>query len=48
MLDVGCSTGYLGQELIRRGYKVYGIELDAYVAAEAYQDFLNLEYQHKL
>jgi SAM-dependent methyltransferase len=34
MLEVGCSSGYLGASLVARGHTVYGVEPDP-VAAEA-------------
>lgn len=34
VLDIGCSTGYLGKELVRRGCTVDGVEVDP-EAAEA-------------
>jgi methionine biosynthesis protein MetW len=34
VLDIGCSAGYLGAALARRGCEVHGVELDA-TAAEA-------------
>ncbi|MBO1750964.1 class I SAM-dependent methyltransferase [Actinotalea sp. BY-33] len=35
VLDVGCSTGYLGAELRRRGCRVVGVEQDADAAGRA-------------
>ena len=43
VLDVGCATGYLGEELIKRGCVVLGVELDpeaAKRAAEVLEDVL--------
>ena len=43
VLDVGCSTGYLGRRLVERGATVVGIESDERAAAEArgaYEDVL--------
>jgi 2-polyprenyl-3-methyl-5-hydroxy-6-metoxy-1,4-benzoquinol methylase len=35
MLEVGCSSGYLGASLVARGHKVVGVEPDAGAAAAA-------------
>jgi GT2 family glycosyltransferase/SAM-dependent methyltransferase len=35
VLDVGCSTGYLGEELRGRGCRVWGLDRDAAAVAEA-------------
>ena len=35
MLDVGCSTGWFLKAAQERGFRVAGIELSAYAAAEA-------------
>lgn len=35
ILDVGCSTGYLGKLMKDKGNVVYGVELDGSAAAEA-------------
>lgn len=35
VLDVGCSTGYLGKEFIDRGAKVYGIDISKKALNEA-------------
>lgn len=28
VLDIGCASGYLGSVLIKKGYKVYGVDVD--------------------
>jgi methionine biosynthesis protein MetW len=41
VLDVGCATGYLGEALVERGCRVWGIERDedaAAVAASSYEE----------
>ncbi|MEM0010911.1 MAG: class I SAM-dependent methyltransferase [Conexivisphaerales archaeon] len=43
VLDVGCATGYLAEELTEKGNEVYGIEVDSEAAMEAreyYKDVL--------
>jgi 2-polyprenyl-3-methyl-5-hydroxy-6-metoxy-1,4-benzoquinol methylase len=35
VLDVGCSTGYLAEQLVRRGNRVVGVEADGMAAAWA-------------
>ena len=37
VLDAGCSTGYLSEQLVRRGCTVTGLELDPVAAAVAEQ-----------
>ena len=41
VLDVGCATGYLGEALVERGCRVWGLERDeeaAAVAASSYEE----------
>ncbi len=44
VLDLGCASGYLGQQLIARGCRVWGVEADPLPAAAAraigYEDVL--------
>lgn len=37
ILDVGCSAGYLGKELKKKGNTVYGVEISKYSAEQAKQ-----------
>jgi SAM-dependent methyltransferase len=38
ILDVGCATGYTGRALIKRGNRVWGVELDGEAAAVAREE----------